>query len=76
VVEDAEVFDAAQEWATTIAGYSPWAVSKTKQLAYEGLHLPFDEAFSREASVTAESYLRPEVATAYTAFTARKGSKP
>jgi len=76
VVEDAEVFDAAQEWATTIAGYSPWAVAKTKQLAYEGLHLPFDEAFSREAAVTAESYLRPDAAAAYSAFTASKGPKP
>ena len=76
VVEDDDVFDAAQEWATTIAGYSPWAVSKTKQLAYEGLHLPFDEAFSREAIVAAEGYLRPDAAAAFTAFAARKEPKP
>jgi enoyl-CoA hydratase/carnithine racemase len=76
VVEDAAVFDAAQEWATTIAGYSPWAVSKTKQLAYEGLHLPFDEAFSREAAVAAEGYRRPDAVEAFTAFTVRKGPKP
>jgi enoyl-CoA hydratase/carnithine racemase len=75
-VEDMAVFDAAQEWAATIAGYSPWAVSKTKQLAYEGLHLPFDEAFSWEASVAAEGYSRPDAAQAFSAFTERKGPKP
>ena len=33
VVADEDVVDAAMEWARTIAGYSPWAVARTKELA-------------------------------------------
>jgi enoyl-CoA hydratase/carnithine racemase len=73
-VEDAAVFDAAIGWARTIAGYSPWAVAKTKQLVYEGLHLSFDEAFTMEAAVMREGYRRPEAAAEFAAFSSRKGA--
>jgi len=67
VVEDGEVFNAALEWANTIAGYSPYAVSKTKQLAYEGLHLSLHDAFALEAEVMTESYRRPEALEGFSA---------
>jgi enoyl-CoA hydratase/carnithine racemase len=77
VVEDGEVFNAAQDWANTIAGFSPYAVSKTKQLAYEGLHLSLNDAFALESEVMRESYSRPEALEAFTAFGARtKPEKP
>jgi enoyl-CoA hydratase/carnithine racemase len=71
-VDNARVFETAQEWAATIASYSPWAVARTKELVYNGFHLPLDDAFKWEAEVTAEGYLRPEAAEAYAAFSAQK----
>jgi len=68
VVDDDQVMNTAMKWAGTIAGYSPWAVARTKQLVYEGQHLPLAEAFAWEEEVAAEGYRRPEAAEGFTAF--------
>lgn len=68
VVDDDEVMDTAMEWARTIAGYSPWAVARTKQLVYEGQHLPLAEAFAWEEKVAAEGYRRTDALEGFTAF--------
>jgi enoyl-CoA hydratase/carnithine racemase len=68
VVDDDQVMTMATEWAQTIASYSPWAVARTKQLVYEGQHLPLAEAFAWEADVTAESYRRAEALEGFGAF--------
>jgi enoyl-CoA hydratase/carnithine racemase len=69
VVDDDAVLDTAQEWARTIAGYSPWAVQRTKQLVYEGQHLPLGEAFAWEEEVAAEGYARDDALAGFRAFT-------
>jgi enoyl-CoA hydratase/carnithine racemase len=76
VVDDDQVMNTAMEWAATIAGYSPWAVARTKQLVYEGQHLPLAEAFAWEDEVAAEGYRRPEALEGFTAFTEGRTEKP
>ena len=76
VVDDDQVMNTALEWAATIAGYSPWAVARTKQLVYEGQHLPLAEAFAWEEEVAAEGYRRPEALEGFTAFTEGRAEKP
>ena len=68
VVDDDKVMTTAMRWAGIIAGYSPWAVARTKQLVYEGQHLPLAEAFAWEEEVAAEGYRRPEALEGFTAF--------
>jgi enoyl-CoA hydratase/carnithine racemase len=68
VVDDEQVMDTAMDWARTIAGYSPWAVQRTKQLVYEGHHMPLGEAFAWEEEVAAEGYRRPDALEGFTAF--------
>jgi enoyl-CoA hydratase/carnithine racemase len=68
VVDDDEVMNTAMEWARTIAGYSPWAVARTKQLVYEGQHLPLAEAFAWEEEVAAEGYRRADALEGFAAF--------
>lgn len=72
VVDDDQVLNQAMEWAQTIAGYSPWAVQQTKQLAYEGFNMPLDEAFSWEARVTKEGYQRQDAYDGFTDFLKKK----
>jgi enoyl-CoA hydratase/carnithine racemase len=72
VVDDEQVVDAAMEWARTIAGYSPWAVARTKELAYLGQDMPLDEAFAWEAEVAAEGYRRTDAVEGFTAFAERR----
>jgi enoyl-CoA hydratase/carnithine racemase len=68
VAEDDKVFDAAMEWAHTIAGFSPWTVSMTKKLVYEAQHLSLDDAMAWEDKVATEGYSRPEALEGFTAF--------
>ena len=68
VTDDDQVMATAMDWAQTIAGYSPWAVARTKQLVYEGQHLPLAEAFAWEEDVTAEGYRRDDALEGFTAF--------
>jgi enoyl-CoA hydratase/carnithine racemase len=74
VVDDDAVMDTALEWARTIAGYSPWAVQRTKQLVYEGQHLPLGEAFAWEDEVAAEGYRSPDALAGFRAFTEGRAS--
>jgi enoyl-CoA hydratase/carnithine racemase len=67
-VEDHKVLDQAMEWAKTIAGYSPWAVQKTKQLIYEGFNMPLDDAFAWEAELTKEGYSRDDALEGFSSF--------
>jgi enoyl-CoA hydratase/carnithine racemase len=67
-VEDEHVLRHAMEWATTIASYSPWAVARTKELAYRGLHMSMDEAFAWEAEIAAEGYRRTDAVEGFDAF--------
>lgn len=68
VTDDADVLDTAKQWAMTIAGFDPWAVAQTKQLAYEAFHLPLSESVSWEDQVTQEGYRRPEALAGFSAF--------
>lgn len=68
VVDDDQVMATASDWARTIASYSPWAVARTKQLVYEGQHLPLAEAFAWEEEVAAEGYRRADALEGFTAF--------
>jgi enoyl-CoA hydratase/carnithine racemase len=68
VVESGEVVDAAEEWARTIAGYSPDAVQATKRLAYDGLDLTWDQSLEWEDSVTIANYKTPDALEGYGSF--------
>lgn len=72
VTDSEAVLDAAYEWAEVIAGYSPWAVSTTKKLAYLGTDLPFQEALDWEEQLTVESYQTPAAAEGFGAFVERR----
>ena len=72
VVADDDVVDVAMEWAGTIAGYSPWAVARTKELAYQGQNMPLAEAFAWEANVALEGYRREDALEGFSAFTERR----
>lgn len=74
VTEDEQALETAMEWARTIAEFSPWAVSMTKKLVYEGQHLSLDEAIEREDRVATEGYGRPEALEGFTAF--KQGRRP
>lgn len=74
VVDDARVFEAAMDWARTIAGFSPWTVSMTKKLVYEAQHLPLEDAMAWEDRVATEGYGRAEALEGFTAF--KEGRKP
>ena len=76
VVDDDAVLDTAREWATTIASYSPWAVAKTKQLAYEGQHLALQEALDWEEEVQVESLQRPEAVEGFERWRHRPSPPP
>ncbi|MFA7554866.1 MAG: enoyl-CoA hydratase/isomerase family protein [Spongiibacteraceae bacterium] len=67
-VENNKVLEQAMEWANTIAGYSPWAVQKTKQLIYEGFNMPLEEAFAWEAELTKEGYQREDALEGFSEF--------
>lgn len=75
VVDDDEVMHTAWDWATTIAGYSPWAVARTKQLVYEGQHLPLSDAFAWEDEIAAEGYRRPDALEGFTAFSEGRAAR-
>ena len=72
VVDDDQVLAHAMGWATTIASYSPWAVQKTKELAYQGFNMPLDEAFAWESEVTLEGYQRDDALEGFTGFLKNK----
>ena len=72
VVADEDVIDAAMEWARTIAGYSPWAVARTKELAYQGQNMPLAEAFAWETDVALEGYRREDALEGFSAFAERR----
>lgn len=74
VVDDDKVLQTAQEWAATIAEFSPWTVAMTKKLVYEAQHLPLAEAVDWEDRVASEGYGRPEALEGFTAFT--EGRRP
>lgn len=68
VEDSADVLDAAHEWASVIAGFSPWAVATSKQLAYLGTDRPFQEALDWEEALTVESYKKPAAAEGFGSF--------
>jgi enoyl-CoA hydratase/carnithine racemase len=68
VVDDDCVMDKAMEWATRIAGFSTWAVQRTKELAYLGFNMPMDEAFAWESDVASEGYARDEALAGFASF--------
>jgi enoyl-CoA hydratase/carnithine racemase len=68
VVPSEDVLVAAQNWATTIAGFSPWAVQTTKRLAYEGMDLPWDEALAWEEDLTVQSFSREDAREGFSSF--------
>lgn len=72
VVDDEAVLDTAMEWAKTIAGYSPWAVQKTKELIYQGFDMPVDAAFAWEKEVTLEGYSRDDAQQGFGDFKKNK----
>lgn len=63
---------AAEEWAERIASFSPWAVQRTKELAYDHLHEPWDDAFAVEERVTDESARHPDALEGFNAFIERR----
>jgi enoyl-CoA hydratase/carnithine racemase len=67
-VSNDKVLEQAMAWANTIAGFSPWAVQKTKQLIYEGFNMPLEEAFTWEAELTKEGYQREDALEGFTGF--------
>ncbi|NQW16366.1 MAG: enoyl-CoA hydratase/isomerase family protein [Chloroflexi bacterium] len=50
VVPQDELIGAAERWATQIIEAAPLAVRAAKQLAYEGVHLTYDESMTRRYS--------------------------
>lgn len=75
LADDNKVMDAALDAANTIAGFSPWAVAKTKQLVYESQHLPLAEAIAVEEAAAAEGYRREEALEGFRAFTEKRTPK-
>lgn len=72
VAEDDAVLDHAQNWARTIAGFSPWTVQETKRLIRVVQDLSFEDALAEEDRVNAESYTRPDALEGFTAFTEKR----
>ncbi|MBR9911417.1 MAG: enoyl-CoA hydratase/isomerase family protein [Gammaproteobacteria bacterium] len=72
VVADDDVLATALEWAKTMAGYSPWALQKTKQLVYEGFNMTLADAFEWEKEVTLEGYSRDDAQSGFAEFSNKK----
>lgn len=75
LADDDKVMETALEAARTIAGFSPWAVAKTKQLVYEAQHLPLAEAIAMEEAVAAEGYRREDALEGFSAFSEKRQPK-
>src|SRR5690606_33583259 len=75
VVPSDQVLDTAYELARTLAGFPPGAVATTKRLAYEGLDLPWDEAFAWEEQLTAESFRTADAREGVAAFVEHRQAK-
>ena len=75
LADDDKVMATAVDAARTIAGFSPWAVAKTKQLVYEAQHLPLDEAIALEEAVAAEGYRRADALEGFLAFQEKRTPK-
>lgn len=75
VVPSDQVLDTAYELARTLAGFPPGAVATTKRLAYEGLDLPWDEAFAWEEQLTAESFRTADAREGFAAFVEHRQAK-
>jgi len=74
VTDDDKVMEEAQDWARTLAEFSPWTLAMTKKLVYEVQHLSLQDAIDWEDKVATEGYERPEALEGFTAFT--QGRKP
>lgn len=68
LVGSGEVVDAAEEWAQTIAGFSPDAVQGTKRLAYDSMDLSWDQTLAWEDAVTIANYKTPDALEGYASF--------
>lgn len=62
----------ARELASTIAQFSPDAVSATKRIAYDGIDLTWDQSLEWEEAVTEENYRTPDAEEGYQSFLERR----
>ncbi|ANQ75609.1 MULTISPECIES: enoyl-CoA hydratase/isomerase family protein [Rhodococcus] len=68
VVDDDQVMNTATEWAQTIAGHSPWAVARTKELTWAAFDRGLDAGLAEEAEVALQGYRTPEAQAGFAAF--------
>ncbi|MGE4239384.1 enoyl-CoA hydratase/isomerase family protein [Ramlibacter sp.] len=68
VVEPGQLREAAREWATTIAGFSPRAVRDTKKLAYDSLTMDWQASFEHGKGVMQQSFQTEDGIEGFKAF--------
>lgn len=72
VVKPGRALDAAREWATDIAAFSPEAVAATKRVAYDSLDLEWDQALTWEDAVLANNYRSVDAQEGFSSFLERR----